>query len=154
MDSGNRVEDIMLRHRGGERVKAGFYLNAETWEVNTLSGRAGGVLPGAAADRYLRIPTLGVLVFAPLMGALYAIFLPFIGLAMVAQHLTKKAAAGSRDLAHSVMQTVTPAWRPGEAYFTGEPGKDKAAGKPAAQPDERLKKIEDEIERREQGPRS
>jgi hypothetical protein len=141
----------MLRHRGGERVKAGFYLNAGTWEVSTLSGRAGGMLPGGAEDRYLRVPTLGVLVFAPLMGALYAIFLPFIGLAMVTQHLTRKAAAGSRELAHSVMQAVTPAWRPGEAHFTGEPGKDEGAGKPVAKADERLKTIEEEIVHREGG---
>ena len=146
----------MLRHQGGERVKAGFYLNAATWEVTTLSGQ-GGTLAGTASDRYLRVPTLGLLVFAPLMGALYAIFLPFIGIAMVVQYLARRTAAGVITLARSVMAAVSPAWRPGEAYFAGEPDKDKArkggaaegAGETAPQGEDRLTKIEDEIAERE-----
>jgi hypothetical protein len=146
----------MLRHQGGERVKAGFYLNATTWEVTTLSGD-GGTLTGTASDRYLRVPALGLLVFAPLMGALYAIFLPFIGIAMVLHHLAKRTAAGATELAHAVMGAVSPAWRPGEAHFTGEPDKDgktaareaDAAGEARPQVEDRLARIEDEIARRE-----
>jgi hypothetical protein len=47
---------------------------------------------------------------------------------------------------------MSPAWRPGEAYFTGSPDKDEKAkdGEAAPEVEERLKKIEDEIERHEQ----
>jgi hypothetical protein len=140
----------MARHHGGDKVNAGFYLNVESWEVTTLSGK-GGTLPGGTSAIFRRVPTLGALMFAPLMGAVYAIFLPFIGIALVAQYATKKVAAGVREVSESVMGTMSPAWRPGEAHFTGTPEeKDKAKeGERAPHVEERLKKIEKEIERRE-----
>jgi hypothetical protein len=141
----------MARYQGGERAKAGFYLNVNSWEVTTLSGQ-GGVLPGAPNAQFMRVPTIGLLFFAPLMGAAYAMFLPFIGIALVAQYATKKAVAAVRGTTESVVETMSPAWRPGEAYFTGSPDKDEKAkdGEAAPEVEERLKKIEDEIERHEQ----
>ena len=140
----------MARYQGGERAKAGFYLDVNSWAVTTLSGQ-GGVLPGGADAQFVRVPTIGLLVFAPLMGAAYAIFLPFIGIALVAQYATKKVAAGARDVTESLMGTMSPAWRPGEAHFTGTPDeKDKAKdGEQAPHVEERLKKLEQEIEKRE-----
>jgi hypothetical protein len=140
----------MARHQGGDKVNAGFYLNTGSWEVTTLSGK-GGTLPGGKDASFLRVPTLGALMFAPLMGAAYAIFLPFIGIALVAQYATKKVAAGARDVTESLMGTMSPAWRPGEAHFTGTPDeKDKAKeGEQAPHVEERLKKLEQEIEKRE-----
>jgi hypothetical protein len=69
----------------------------------------------------------------------------------VAQYATKKVAAGVREVSESVMGTMSPAWRPGEAHFTGTPEeKDQAKdGEQAPHVEERLKKIEKEIERRE-----
>ena len=138
----------MVRHQGGDRAKAGFYLNTESWEVTTLSGKGGGTLPGGRNAQFLRVPTVGLLVFAPLMGAAYAMFLPFIGIALTAQWATKKAVAGVRQATQSVMGTMSPAWRPGEAYFTGSPDKDakKADGEAVPEVEERLKRIEDEID--------
>jgi hypothetical protein len=142
----------MARHHGGDKVNAGFYLNVGNWEVTALSGK-GGTLPGGSDATFRRVPTLGALMFAPLMGAVYAIFLPFIGIALVAQFAAKKMTAGARDVKESVMGTMSPAWRPGEAHFTGTPeDKEKDKAKDVEQPadvEERLKKIEQEIERRE-----
>jgi hypothetical protein len=138
----------MTRHQGGDRVKAGFYLNAAKWDVKALSG-AGGVLPGGPADRFLRVPTLALFVFAPLMGAAYAIFLPFIGIAMVAQYLTKKAGETIVDAAHAVRGTMAPAWRPGEAHFTGEPAAKKDTPAEAPPAADGLAAVEDEIAKRE-----
>jgi hypothetical protein len=141
----------MTRHQGGDKAKAGFYLNTNTWEVTTLSGKSGGTLPGGRDAQFLRVPTVGLLVFAPLMGAAYAMFLPFIGIALTAQWATKKAMAGVREASHSVMGTMTPAWRPGEAHFTGSAEKDEAKQDREAEPqvEERLRKIEDEIDQHE-----
>ena len=137
----------MARYQGGERAKAGFYLDVNSWAVTTLSGQ-GGVLPGGADAQFVRVPTIGLLVFAPLMGAAYAIFLPFIGIALVAQYATKKAVAAVRGTTESVVETMSPAWRPGEAHFTGSPDKDEKAkdGEAAPEVEDRLKKIEDEID--------
>jgi hypothetical protein len=118
--------------------------------VTTLSGK-GGTLPGGTSAMFRRVPTLGALMFAPLMGAVYAIFLPFIGIALVAQYAGKKVFAGVREASESVAGTMSPAWRPGEAHFTGTP-EDKAKAKESEQPahvEERLKKLEQEIEKRE-----
>jgi hypothetical protein len=75
-----------FRFAGGEQVKAGFYWNVREWEA-TIIPREGGALKGAVETRYLRIPLPLLLVLAPLMGAAYAMFLPFVGFAMVATYL-------------------------------------------------------------------
>ena len=143
----------MARHNGGDRVNAGFYLNLDHLAVTPLSGK-GGVLPGSADQRYLRVPTLAVLAFAPLMGAAYVVFLPFIGIAMVLQHLGKKAYAAVSDAAQGTLESVSPAWRPGEAHFAGPEEKEKAEKPAEAAPDaeveKRLQALDAEIERREQ----
>ncbi len=75
-----------LGFAGGEQVKAGFYWNLREWEANIIP-REGGVLPARDDARYVRVPLPVLLVVAPVMGAAYAMFLPFIGFAMVAMYL-------------------------------------------------------------------
>jgi hypothetical protein len=75
-----------FRFTGGEHVKAGFYWNLREWEAAIIP-REGGALTGAVETRYLRIPLPLLLFLAPVMGAAYAMFLPFIGFAMVAMYL-------------------------------------------------------------------
>lgn len=74
------------KRRGGDAVKYGFYWNVGEWEAQIVPA-AGGTLNGTGDTRYLRLPLLAVLVVAPLMGAAYAMFLPFIGFAMLAMFL-------------------------------------------------------------------
>lgn len=77
------------KHLGGDLVKFGFYWNLAEWEAQIVPA-AGGELKGTKNDRYVRLPLLALLVIAPLMGAAYAFFLPFIGFAMVAVYLMKR----------------------------------------------------------------
>lgn len=81
-----------LRYAGGEQVKAGFYWNLREWEAQIVPA-AGGPLKGDVEARYLRVPLLMLLFVAPLMGAAYAMFLPFIGFAMVAMYLVGRLKA-------------------------------------------------------------
>lgn len=74
------------RRRGGDAVTFGFYWNVAEWEVQIVPA-AGGRLAGGEEARYVRLPLLALLVVAPLMGAAYAMFLPFIGFAMLAMFL-------------------------------------------------------------------
>jgi len=109
----------MLKHYGGGRVKAGFYWDLAKWTIVTIP-REGGPLPGGAERDYLRIPLVLLLLLAPAMGGLYVLFLPFIGFAMLLQAAgTEVAKALGRALV-GIMATVSPAWRPGEAYFAGK----------------------------------
>ena len=75
-----------LTFKGGDEVRGGFYWNRREWEA-CMVPKEGGTLRGTPDDAYLRLPLLAVLALAPLMGAAYAMFLPFIGFAMVAMYL-------------------------------------------------------------------
>jgi hypothetical protein len=101
---------------GGTAAKNGFYWNLGKWEM-TMVPKQGGILPGDASQRYLRFPVLALLVVAPLMGAVYAMFLPFLGFAMLFTFLGKKALAMGHSGAVDVAATMTRDWRPGEAYL-------------------------------------
>jgi hypothetical protein len=93
---------------------------------------------------------------APIVGLLFVVLLPFIGLAMlvqaVARALTRRAREGARDLA----ATVAPGWRPGEAHLTGRPpasppGDDMAAGGAG---EEALEDVAHEIAARRSGDKA
>ena len=92
----------MQRHAGGEMVGPGDYWNLINGERCTLTSR--GTLPGAVSESYYRIPALVILGLAPALGLAYAIFLPFVGLAMglvlvvrgVAQHSFGRILPGRR----------------------------------------------------------
>lgn len=71
---------------GGDNVRFGFYWNVKEWEAQIVP-KEGGELKGSREVTYVRLPLMAVLVLAPLMGALYAFFLPFIGIAMVLMYL-------------------------------------------------------------------
>jgi hypothetical protein len=77
----------MLKHKGGDTVKAGFYWNGREWAA-TIVPPEGGPLPGTPDTTYIRAPLPALLVVAPVMGAAFAMFLPFIGMAMLAAFLT------------------------------------------------------------------
>jgi hypothetical protein len=109
----------MTKREGGRTVRNGFYWNLRKWEMQIVP-RQGGILPGGPEDRYLKVPVLGLLVAAPVMGALYAFFLPFIGFALVAGFASRKAAQATRAGFAGMMATVSPQWRPGEAHLAGK----------------------------------
>jgi len=110
---------------GGMAAKNGFYWNLGKWEM-TLVPKQGGILPGGASDKYLKVPVVALLVMAPLMGAAYAMFLPFVGFAMLFTFLGKKALAMGRSEAVGVAATMSSDWRPGEAYLAGGQKKRRA----------------------------
>ena len=76
---------------GGTKVPAGFYFNKANWEIVTVSGKKGGVLPGDEKADYLRIPAIAMLAGAPVLGAAFVVFLPVIGFALLASAAFKKA---------------------------------------------------------------
>ncbi len=108
----------MARYNGNQQAKAGFYFDMDSWHVVTLSGE-GGMLPGTSETRYLRLPLPVLLVAAPLMGAAFAMFLPFIGIALVLDFVARKAWKVAREAVHGSVVAVSPRTRTGEAYFTG-----------------------------------
>jgi hypothetical protein len=75
---------------GGSKVPAGFYFNKANWEIVTISGKKGGLLPGNAGIDYFKVPAGAMLVAAPVLGAAFVIFLPVIGFGLLATAAWKK----------------------------------------------------------------
>ena len=88
----------MTRFTGGETVEAGFYWNRGKLAAEVIPA-AGGTLPGTGETVYTRIPWPVLLVVAPVMGGAFAMFLPFLGLAMLARHAFD-AITGHRAVRH------------------------------------------------------
>jgi hypothetical protein len=103
---------------GGETVKGGFYWNMANWDATFVEGEQ-GVLPGTAADAFRRIPVVAALLAAPIMGALFVMFLPFIGIVLLMQQAGLAAVALAGRGVERVMMAVSPSWQPGMAYFAG-----------------------------------
>ncbi len=95
----------MARFTGAETVTGGYYLNVGQTKLEVIEG-ASGVLPGDGGVRYMRIPVIAMIVLAPLMGLLFVLLVPFIGIAVVIEQVGLKAyslaAAGRARLAHVI----------------------------------------------------
>lgn len=106
----------MASTHGGDTVRGGFYWNTQKWDANFVEGES-GMLPGAADDDYRRIPVGLVLVAAPVMGALFVIFLPFIGIALMLQQMGIASAEVAGRMLERVAPAVSPSWQPRMAYL-------------------------------------
>ena len=105
----------MIRYNGGEKAGKGTYWNFTTGDRIDISTE--GELPGDRRTTYLRLPATGVLVIGPVLGLLYAAFLPFIGIAMLIKVVGQKIAGGAFSSARS---TASFGWRPSESYLAGK----------------------------------
>lgn len=88
----------MTTYTGSQTVKGGYYFNTRQWKLEVVEG-SNGRLPGDEHARFVRVPTPALLVTAPLMGLVFVIALPFIGLAVIAQQAVatgRGAAAAGR----------------------------------------------------------
>ena len=104
----------MLRHNGGEIVEKGTYWNLSNGERIDVAEQ--GILPGGRDRNFYRMPAAAVLAAAPVLGLLYAAFLPFIGIAMLAKLVAQKIGGGVLE---TVPGSASFGWRPSESYLAG-----------------------------------
>lgn len=107
----------MKRYRGNQRVEPGVYVNLRRFSFESL--HSAGRLPGTGRDRYRRVSPLALLVAGPVIGGLYVVFLPFIGIAMLTWIAGGKAAQLVTNAAASSGRVLRPAWRPGGTFLAG-----------------------------------
>jgi len=81
-----------------------------------IDREAEGVLPGGAESMYLKASSGLILAAGPVLGLIFAVFLPFIGIAMAVQMAVVKIASGLKEAAGT---STAFAWRPIEAYLAG-----------------------------------
>jgi hypothetical protein len=138
----------MKTTNGGSAVKSGYYLSKASWEIVPVQ-HDGEELPGTAADHWVKLPLAAVFTVMPVLGGLMVVFLPFIGLALVARQAVKPLAGLFSRSAQDLAATVTPGWAPGAAHFTGKKSAQGREGK-----DARLDRLAEEIAaRRREGKR-
>ncbi len=116
----------MIRHKGGHKAGKGTYWNFSTGERVDIA--AEGVLPGDGKTVYYRLPATGILFMGPVLGLLYAAFLPFIGIAMVAKLIMQKI---GRAALGPVRSGASFGWRPSESYLAGKKKKGNGDNKEA-----------------------
>jgi hypothetical protein len=140
----------MAKYTGGMQVGGGYYWNARSWEVEVVSDE-GGLLRGAAAERYVKVPFPALFVIVPLLGALFLMFLPMIGFALFAYAIARKVTGGVKQGATELASTMQPGqFAAGAAYFTGKPGEEKKAEGPGAAKSPEIEKLEKEIAARKE----
>jgi hypothetical protein len=117
-----------MAYAGGTAVKNGFYWSMKAWDMSMVPAE-GGILPGSAERHYTRIPTFLFLLMAPFMGALYVVFLPFAGFALVLNFAARGLKTLVADAFMNAAVAVMPTWAPGEAYLAARKREkaDKAA---------------------------
>jgi hypothetical protein len=92
----NHQEGVMTTHKGGEPVTGGYYIDIRHWKLEAIEGAA-GTLPGDATAQFRKVAPLAMLVLAPVLGLLFVIVLPFLGLAVVIEQGWRKSLAVVRE---------------------------------------------------------
>jgi hypothetical protein len=138
----------MARYTGGQKVGGGYYWNTSSWEVEVVAPE-GGRLASVDGARYVKVPFPALFVIVPLLGALFLMFLPFIGFALFAYAIARKLTGGVKRGATELAATVQPGhFAAGSAYFTGKPGEEEKKGGAPASPE--LEELEKEIASRKE----
>jgi hypothetical protein len=109
-----------LGHRGGEIGSKGNYWNLTNGERVIM--RSEGQLPGDGSVTYYRINPIIILAAGPVLGLLYAAFLPLIGLFIAGKVLMAKMLGRSAD---EVSKVAAFNWTPSESYLAGKQQKGK-----------------------------
>ena len=105
---------IRIKHIGGETVTKGNYWNFSNGD--RISMDSGGVLPGGRATTYNKASPLFILALGPVLGLIYAAFLPFIGLAIVAKMVFTKLFGRTLE---GLSRVAAFNWSPAQAYLAG-----------------------------------
>jgi len=105
----------MFNNKGGHMVGKGTYWDLRKGRRVDIAHE--GVLPGDKSSNYVRMSVGVMLLTGPIIGLLYAILMPFIGLATIATLAGRKVFGGLYNMA---AKTVSFGWRPTIAYLTGK----------------------------------
>jgi len=109
----------MFTWKGEQKAGPGTYWDMETGERVDLKEE--DILPGEKTTKYIKASSGVMLLFGPVLGLIYAIFLPLVGIVMTIHFAGMKiAGAGKRairGMADAVVQSAFFGWRPIQAYL-------------------------------------
>ncbi len=110
----------MLTYKGGSKVGTGTYWDLSSGQRIDVTGEA--FLGKDSSVTFYRIPSIAMLFAGPVMGLLYVLLLPFIGIGTVAMIAIRKVAGAALSL---IGKSLSFGWRPKEAYLAGKKKKDR-----------------------------
>jgi len=110
----------MLTYKSGNSVGKGTYWELTTGQRIDVAHEA--VLMGGGNAGYFKMPAVVLLLVGPLIGLLYVILMPLIGMVTVAVLALRSILGGLYDLA---ARSISFGWQPGSAYLTGKKKKEE-----------------------------
>ncbi len=120
----------MFTWKGKQQAVAGTY-----WDISTgerLEMRDREILPGSRSKTYIKASGTTVVLLGPVLGLIFAIFLPFIGIAMATYFAGKKVAGMARRAFRGTVteagKALTFGWRPLQAYLANKRKESKKSG--------------------------
>lgn len=116
-----------MLYKGGQKAGKGTYWDAATGE--RLDVEVEQALPGDGARMYIKAPAAVMLMAGPILGLIFAVFLPFIGIAMTVGQVATKLGQG---IAEAASTSMSFGWRPIESYLAGRKKQKKAREKNAS----------------------
>jgi len=105
----------MLTTKGGHTVGKGTYWDLRKGHRIDISHES--VLPGDETATYFRMSSGVMLLLGPIVGLLYVILMPIIGIATVAAFAVRKVLGGMYNL---VAKSISFGWQPMSAYLSGK----------------------------------
>ena len=135
----------MERYFGTQTVEPGIYFEARKLVFRSFDERT--TLPGTPQTAYRKVPALVLLLAAPVLGGLYAIYLPLVGMLMLLAAIGEKGGALARDAGRALVRVTAPAWQPARA-FLGRAKKADREPAPGEQPDAWAAKARREAEKK------
>lgn len=140
----------MDEYRGGERVTQGVYLDLTSLDL-FQSPVQGAVLPGDADKKYRQIPAPLALAAAPLLGLVYVVFLPVLGIAGLLAFAMRQIGRAVLPSGAQVGRAALLDWVPGVSYLVRGRRARPPSAPPAETPDasgELFDELERELEER------
>ena len=136
----------MTKLNAGTPVKSGHYFSLKSWTILPVE-HDGELLPGAAGEQWVPMPLAVAVAAAPVLGAGFLMFMPFIGFYLTAKALARPVVRIFSKSTTELAATMSPGMVPGEAYLTGKAGEKKDEAKGSAEAKE-LDALQAEIDAR------
>ncbi len=106
----------MTHYEGNQQVEPGLYMHSRNFNIE--SHLEAGPLPGSESERYYRIPPVALLIVGPVLGLVYAIFLPVVGFFMLGKLIATKATELALDATRASLRVLRPSWQPAMAFLS------------------------------------
>jgi hypothetical protein len=104
----------MLTYKGGQTVSKGTYWDMASGRRIDVANEA--VLAGDTAT-YVRMSSAVMLLAGPLIGLVYTILMPFVGIVALVALAVDSGLVGLYDL---TAKSISFGWRPRNAYLSGK----------------------------------